>query len=153
MKLEFKKAAAGDAVVLLEMMKEFYPHEQLLFDEKKLKTAFLSLTENPSLGDVWFILSGEVIGYFVLTYVYSLEYGGKNALLDELFIKEQYRGKGFGRQTLKFIEEHCSRSGVHAVHLQVMKFNPDAKKLYELSGYEEVDRIFMTKIITADTEG
>ena len=51
-----------------------------------------------------------------------MEYDGRNALLDEFFIKDSFRSKGIGKETLKFIEQHCKLNDIHAVHLQVNNF-------------------------------
>jgi len=148
MNIDYKTATEKDIDSLLLMMSEFYKHEQIQFNNEILKSTIIDLIQNPFLGKIWLInVNSQVVGYFVLTYIFSLEYGGRNALLDEIFIKKDFRGKGIGSKTLNFIEQQCKIDNIHVVHLQVKKFNPSAKKLYELNGYREVDRTFMIKLI------
>jgi GNAT superfamily N-acetyltransferase len=46
----------------------------------------------------------ETIGYIVLTLGDSLEYHGRDAFVDEIYIRESHRGKGIGAQAIKFVE-------------------------------------------------
>ena len=148
MDIEFRAAEINDIKDLLEMMSEFYSHEELKYDKETLQPAIETLINDGRIGEIRLITSGvKLIGYFVLTYTYSLEYGGKNALLDELYIRENFRGRGIGKQVLSFVEDFCRDKNIHAIHLQVKRFNPIAKKLYSSVGFKEVDRDFMTKVL------
>ena len=42
------------------------------------------------------------VGYLVLTLGYSLEYGGRDAFIDEVYIRSSYRGRGIGTAALTF---------------------------------------------------
>ena len=146
MNIEFTIASENDIDLILDMMSEFYKHEQIKYNKEILRTAVIDIIQNPAFGKIWLISSDlEIVGYFALTFIFSMEYDGRNALLDEFFIKDSFRAKGIGKETLKFIEQQCKLNDIHAVHLQVNNFNPSAKKLYELFGFEVVDRIFMKK--------
>jgi GNAT superfamily N-acetyltransferase len=146
MNIEYTIAAENDIDLILDMMSEFYKHEQIKYNKEILRPVIIDMIQNPSLGKIWLInADSEVIGYFTLTFIFSMEYGGRNALLDEIFIKDSFRRKGIGKQTLKFIEQQCKLNDIHAIHLQVNNFNPSAKNLYEFFGFEVVDRIFMKK--------
>ena len=146
MNIEYTIVDKNDIDLLLDMISEFYKHEQIQFKKEILRSAIIDIIQNPFLGKIWLIkLDSEVIGYFALTFIFSFEYGGRNALLDEFFIKDKYRRRGIGKHTLKFIEQQSRMNNIHAVHLQVNKFNPSAKKLYDLFGFKTVDRIFMKK--------
>ena len=147
MEINFKPVELKDIEILLELMSEFYLHEKLNFNKDTLKPSLDKLINDEKIGEIRRITSGEdTVGYFILTFIYSLEYGGKNALLDEFYIRENFRGKGIGKLTLSFIDEFCKEKNIQAIHLQVKKFNPMARKLYASVGFIEVDRTFMTKI-------
>lgn len=69
---------------------------------------------------------------------------GSEWFIYDIDIDETQRGKGFGRQTMKAIEEFVrSHNGV-SIGLSVFGFNTVALKLYETEGYETV-RISMQK--------
>lgn len=101
-----------------------------------------------SLGYVWLIYSdGEAIGYVTLTFSYSLEFGGRDALIDELYIREGYRGAGIGTKVLEFMTYFCKYLGIKAIHLVVERKNNQAHSLYRKMGFEDCHRDIMTKWI------
>ncbi len=149
MKIGYKIANFDDIEDLVILVEEFYEHEHIEFEEKKIIAALQAFFGRSQYGRIWIIKDEhQIIGYVIFTFVFSLEYGGLNALLDEFYIKEKFRGKGIGTNTLKFIENECVKDGVNSIHLQVFKFNREAERLYLRHGYTEIDRIFMTKIIS-----
>jgi GNAT superfamily N-acetyltransferase len=100
---------------------------------------------DPSLGSVWLVERGGVaVGYAVLTFGYSLEFSGRFALLDELFILAPYRSQGLGRQILERLEDVCRDLGLTALRLEVARTNQGARRLYEKAGFEAHDRDLMT---------
>lgn len=146
MKLLFRPAKSGDVLVVLGFMRELYAHDHLPFDEHGARTALETLIRDPSLGCIWLIHDGGVaIGYVVLTLGYSLEYQGRDAFVDELFVRESHRGYGVGRQTLAFVEGACRSLEVRALHLEVERENADAHEFYRKMGFKDHDRYLLTK--------
>ena len=95
-----------------------------------------------ALGSVYLIRSGEdVAGYVVLTFGFSLEFYGRDALVDELYLREEFRGKGLGRTALQFVEGVCREEGIKALHLEVDRVNTRAQGVYRAAGYRDHDAI------------
>jgi ribosomal protein S18 acetylase RimI-like enzyme len=90
----------------------------------------------------------EAIGYLVLTLGYSIECGGRDAFIDEVYLRVEYRGQGIGRQTIAFVETQCRALGVRALHLEVARDNTNAYALYRKVGFVDHDRYLMTKRIS-----
>jgi GNAT superfamily N-acetyltransferase len=106
------------------------------------------LFSSKAYGNFWLIYDDEiVVGYIIIVHGFSLEYHGVDAMIDEFFIRESYRGKGIGTQTLQFIEDELSRQGIKAFHLEVNHRNNSAKKMYSRFGFKDHDRYLMTKWI------
>lgn len=106
------------------------------------------LVGDASLGRVWLICTaGTAIGYMVLTLGFSLEYGGRDAFIDEIYIREPSRGQGIGTHALSFAEERCRALGVRALHLEVERANSGAYNVYRRVGFVDHDRYLMTKRI------
>jgi GNAT superfamily N-acetyltransferase len=89
----------------------------------------------------------QVIGYIVLTFGFSLEYRGRDAFIDEFYLRPQYRGQGIGTKTLAFVESACRTLEVRALHLEADFANVDAQRLYDRVGYQRHDRFLMTKLL------
>jgi ribosomal protein S18 acetylase RimI-like enzyme len=119
-------------------------------DEERRRRNWSMFVGDGSLGKAWVICEGEqAIGYVVLTFGFSFEYGGRDAFLDELYVDAKYRGRGIGRQTMEFVEAEAREMGVNAVHLEATHGNEAAIELYRRVGYFEHERFWMTKRLTA----
>lgn len=100
------------------MLQEFYEVDNHPYDAASARNALTKLLNDESFGRVWVIqYQGEAIGYVVLTLGYSLEYRGRDAYIDELYIRVSHQGQGIGKQTIKFLEEVCCSLGIQALHL------------------------------------
>lgn len=103
------------------------------------------MVERPELGYVWLVRAdGTSVGYVVLTLCYSLEYGGRSAYVDDLFIRAPYRGRGLGRSALEHVRRACEALEIRAVHLEVDRADSAAQALYRGFGFVETDRQLLT---------
>jgi GNAT superfamily N-acetyltransferase len=142
--LRFEVAGPEAAESILPLMEQFYAEERYPFDPAKARNALEPFLADPALGRTWLIREGSaVVGYFVLTLGWSLEYGGRDAFVDELFVLPSHRGRGLGRRALERMAEACRELGVQSLHLEVEKENP-AVEIYRKAGFEDHDRRLMT---------
>src|ERR1041385_1596017 len=104
----FRVADPSDADTLVEMMRDFNAHERIAFDESEVRAVLARLFANDSYGLPCLILLGaEVAGYVVITFGFSVEFRGRDAFIDELFVKDEFRGRGLGVAALRFAEGAC----------------------------------------------
>lgn len=145
MEISLREAGTRDRELLIALMRGLYEAEHMAFDEARAARTLDGLLADPSQGRAWMVeRDGQPIGYAVLTLGYSLEFGGRFALLDELFIQEEHRGAGVGRRALARIAEVCRELGLVAVRLEVERANRVAQELYRKVGFETHDRDLMT---------
>jgi predicted acetyltransferase len=86
------------------MMREFYAFDHHEFDEPPARQA-LQLLEDPGLRRVWLVQAGdENAGYAVLCFGFSLEYHGRDAFVDEIYIRAQFRAQGLGKRALQMMD-------------------------------------------------
>lgn len=144
MKPELREAAQADLAVILPMMEAFYALEHIPFKDSHSRPALERILADPILGRAYLIeLDGAVIGYCAVCFGYSLEFGGRDAFVDEIFLLEEHRGKGFGGIVLERVAEEARAHGVVALHLEVERNNAPAKRLYGRSGFEMRDQYFL----------
>lgn len=144
--IAFQPATSADVAALLAMMEALYANDGHSFDTAMAERATRDLLDSPAWGHIWLIQrDGSSVGYLVLTFGFSLEFGGRDALLDELFILEPYRSQGLGRQALQFVFDCCRREGIRALHLEVLLGNDRAATIYSRFGFERDTRQLMTK--------
>jgi GNAT superfamily N-acetyltransferase len=146
MNIRFSRAAPADEQSLVILMREFYAIEHLAFDDISSPFALGQLLNDGSIGLAYLIhADAELVGYFVLTFGFSLEFHGRDALVDELYVRDEFRGKGLGRASLEFIETVCLQQDIKAVHLEVDRVNVRAQEVYRKAGYRDHDRYLLTK--------
>ena len=134
----FRVAAPSDADALVEMMRDFNAHERIAFDEPALRAALAQLFADDSFGLASLILLGEeVAGYVVITFGFSIEFRGRDAFVDELFVKDGFRGRGLGAAALRFAEGVCRERGIRALHLEVDRGNTRAQSVYGRAGFAD----------------
>jgi len=148
METTFALATQADLETLVQFMREYYEFDHLPFDEQVACSAVAKFLGDESLGRLWLICcDAEAVGYLVLTLGYSLEYGGRDAFIDEVYIQASHRGHGIGKRALAFAEEMCCSLDVRALHLEVERENTNAHALYRKVGFVDHDRYLLTKRI------
>ena len=130
------------AELLLPLVREYHEFEHISVSDAYRKKALLPLlAEESTYGRVWIIeVNSVVVGYIALCFGYSIELCGRDAFIDEFFLKEEFRGQGIGGRVLELVKRHARSSNVAALHLEVAKTNEKAKKLYAKSGFSPRDR-------------
>lgn len=122
------------------MMQEFYAETDHSLDRQWASASFSALLHDDSRGAVWIIFhDSEAAGYVVLTFRFSMEYGGLDAFIDDLFIRPGHRRQSLGRAVLKELFDECEKRKVLAVHVEVAHDNVAAKALYSRYGLKPGD--------------
>ena len=146
MDVAFRLADVADIDLLVKFMREFYEFDGLAFEEEVARSALRQILGDDSFGRVWLIqVGGSPAGYVVLTPGFSLMYGGRDAFVDELYVRAEHRGRGVGRRALEFVEGVCRTLGVRALHLEVGRGNTTAQAVYRRLGFQDHDQYLLTK--------
>ena len=145
----FKPLEITDIEVITQMMQDFYAIDNYPMDVEVAKNLFHEFISNENLGKSWLIYSeNEIVGYIILTFIFSFEYGGKIAFVDELFIKETARGKGIGKEAIQFIQREVPKLSLNLLYLEVEPHNENAQKLYLAHDFELHNRKLMKYKVT-----
>ena len=148
---QFRVAVDSDTDVLLEFMRAYYAFDGHAFDRAKARVALIALLRDANLGRAWLILDdGKPVGYVVLCFGYSLEWLGRDAFIDEFYLREEYRGCGWGRKTMEFVEVAALKAGIRTLHLEVVRQNETALEVYRKLGFREHDSTFLSKWIAKE---
>ena len=141
----FRPAAATDRTVLGAMIREYYAYDRHEIDEVIMESSLDgALVENHHIR-IWIIeADGQAAGYLAVAIGFTIEAGGNDGFLDELYLRERFRGRGLGRQAVEFAIAACPSLGIRRLSLEVERHNARAKRLYEELGFEAHDRILMS---------
>ncbi len=110
------------------------------------RAALGQVINNSSLGRIWLIeVDSQPVGYVAVTFSYSLEFHGRDALLDELYLRPS--AQALGKLGLKFAKSQCQALGVNALHAEMERANISVQQLYRVADFEDDDSYLLTKWI------
>ena len=142
----WQHAIPDDVEELLPLMEDFYAEEQLVHDAISVSRAVVDLLADPDLGGVWLLrVEGVLAGYLIAVLGYSVEFGGRYVLVDELFIRPEFRGGGKWRQGFREVESWARQRGIRTLRLEVNHHNEKAASLYLADGFSNDERSILTK--------
>ena len=142
--IQFKPSILADVETIVPMMQEFYAIDNYPINIDVSKALLQEFISNENLGQSWLILSdNEIVGYIILTFIFSFEYQGKIAFLDELYLTKKMRGKGVGTKAIEFIQSKSQKLSLKLIYLEVEQHNEKAQKLYLASSFELHNRKLM----------
>jgi ribosomal protein S18 acetylase RimI-like enzyme len=106
-------------------------YAQLLPDGEKTANnkLFTIRSDGQEVGMIWLALKPNNKGF-----IYDIK------------IREDYRGRGFGKQAMEDIEKVGREFGIKSIGLHVFAYNQIARSLYEKLGYKETSIVMAKEI-------
>jgi GNAT superfamily N-acetyltransferase len=145
--VNFVPLAPGSAARALPLMESLYRREHIHHEPARTLRSAEWLLEHPEWGGIWIVTDeGRDAGYFAITVGSSIEFQGRFAILDELYIAGEWRGRGIGPAVVAFVVEWAREQGFAAVRLEVGDENFHGQHVYAKAGFRiHPDRRLMTK--------
>lgn len=143
-----RKCTRQDADIWCQLNQEFmaYEYEDENVWENPLekgdpKDIFYKIIEERHSPNILFVIEeeNEIIGFMNLAYFTSIWARGKVLFLDDFFITESKRNKGYGKKALRDLEALSKREGFKRIQLLAEKTNPGAVNFYQVENYSEQD--------------
>lgn len=134
-KTVFRDCTKSDLKVLQKLVQElYYTDAGANADVPEIAFTYRSLSAKPDKGRlVVFEQNGELVGYAILIFFFSSEFGGDIIDVDEVLVTEDARGKGVGNSFFNWIGTTYKKAVGWS--LQVRPGNKKARKLYESLGF------------------
>lgn len=145
--LNVRLFSAEDKDCYLKFSKDFYLSGAALepIPEENMCCTFETLLTGTPHADGFMILSDDIpAGYCLVSFWWSTEMGGLLALIDELYISPEFRGKQLGSAFLQYIEAYY-KGRIVGLRLEVCFSNQGAIRLYEKQGYHFLEYRQMIK--------
>lgn len=99
-------------------------------------STFKEAMDNPEMIRLFIIESeGKAIGFANVMIIFSVWSHGRALILDDLYIKEEFRGGGIGRSVMEYLERYSRAQGFMRLQFQSEHTNPAAHKFYTKLGY------------------
>jgi GNAT superfamily N-acetyltransferase len=136
MTVRCRHAAVADRDRVVELLALQLAEHSLQPPRDALEAAVDRLVREPSLG---FVLvadaGGALVGLAAVSWVFSLEHGGRAAWLEELYVLPERRGAGVGTALLAAACADAGAGGARAIDLEIEAGHERAASLYERHGF------------------
>lgn len=149
MDIDFEPVREGAAEALIALFRACHDEDGQVLSvrfEAAVREIAQAQAQAEPLARAWFIRhGGKSVGYVVVTVGYSVEYGGRDGFIDDVYLIPEARGRGWGRQVIDFAVAEAARLGIRTLHLEVELNNDRAHALYQSAGFEETGRRLMRR--------
>ena len=112
------------------------PNEVEATEKELLATIFI---DNPKVFCDVVDVDGEIVGMAIWFLNYSTWQGKHGIYLEDLFIKPEYRGHGYGKALLKHLAKICDEKGYGRFQWWVLDWNSPAIEFYRSLGAVAMD--------------
>ncbi|MDX1941541.1 MAG: GNAT family N-acetyltransferase [Saprospiraceae bacterium] len=143
--LIFRAYRESDYKELVPMILELYADDNATtigsMTQEQIHRTVQTMNTQPEVGEILvFEIEGQMVGYSILTWFWSNEFGGRMLIIDELLVKESWRNKGIASQFFEWLFAE-RRYGEMAYELEVGAKKENTIRFYEKQGF----RSFKTK--------
>ena len=134
-----RRAVPDDLPALMELIHEY--------DPATLESGVVPLLADDRHGVIW--VTAALDAYAVVTWGWSIEAGGAEAILDEIYARG--RNAGTGSALIEHLHADCARRGVRRIFLETEAPNAAARRLYGRHGYVAEDSVWMARWLAGDS--
>ena len=136
MSVSIRKMTEADRESVVDMMRTFY-HSPAVWtngsEEIYNNDVTACVTDNPYAEGFIFEEDNQILGYGMIAKSFSTEFGKPCIWIEDLYLKEECRGKGIGSGFFEFLEKEYPGT---IMRLEVEEDNTRAVAVYKKNGYE-----------------
>lgn len=145
MQQRIRKITEADRDSVFSMMRQFYSSPAVWTDgSDEIFNSDINacLSDSPYIEGFVFECGGERCGYAMIAKSFSTEFGKPCIWIEDLYIKEGFRGAGLGSEFFAFIEKEYPDA---LFRLEVEDENEGAVRLYKKCGFDFLPYLEMKK--------
>lgn len=156
-KLKIRPCKKSDQKAYIKLNREFMNYEigdNIFWDqvknstEKTFEKVFQEAMDSPDLITIWILeVEGEMIGFVNLLTIYSIWSYGKALIIDDIYIREEQRGRGIGKEVMDAVVQYAKEKEYKRIQFQAEKNNEKAQAFYRKLGFEGTDMLFHAKYL------
>jgi len=121
---------------LVGLVTAFHEEAGIDMDDAQRRAGLAPLLEGIPHGAAYLIGPPRApIGYVVISFGWSVEFGGLDAMIDEIYVRPGVRKRGIATEAMSALPRALAQGGLRAVHLEVGRDNVAAVKLYQRAGF------------------
>ena len=139
--LTIRPAEVGDVPIILQLIRDLATYErapnEVTATEEQLTEVLFG--KKPS-AEVLLAFAGEIpVGFAVFFHNFSTWLGRPGLYLEDLFVKPEYRAKGYGRALLVYLAKIARDRGCGRMEWAVLDWNEPAVEFYRKLGAKPMD--------------
>ena len=136
--MKIRPARRDEAAIILQLINDLAEYEKAP-DEVKATEKEVTETifaDNPKVFCDFVEVDGDVAGMAIWFLNYSTWQGKHGIYLEDLFVKPEYRGRGYGKALLQHLASICNKRGYGRFQWWVLDWNSPAIEFYRSLGAE-----------------
>lgn len=142
-----RKINMDDKALYMELTTEFYASDAVMkpVPNEYIENTFSELMRSDDYLECYILSSDDrPAGYALLAKTFSQEAGGLAVWLEEIYIRDEFRGKGLGSEFFEFLKNGPAKDAKR-IRLEVEEDNKGAIRLYERQGFTILPYMQMIK--------
>ncbi len=146
LQVKFRALKNADYSELRRMISALYSEDRgnEPITDKKIAKTVRELSKNHCKGKIIIFEKENVtIGYSILIFYWSNEYGGDILHVDELYVKPEHRQRGVATSFFEHISQ-AFKDKIVAVQLEVRPSNTNAMNYYRRLGFRKTRNLHLT---------
>lgn len=131
-------AGPADLERVLSLATRYHEEAGLTLDEQQRENAIDPLLQGSPLGAVWLIGPNRApLGYVLVTFGWSVAFGGMTGWLAEAYIRPSVRRRGIGTEVVHAIALNLREAGLKALHADVTDKTEAAARFCSRAGFRD----------------
>ncbi len=131
-KVEIRRAKASDVEIIFELVNDLAAFEKASFEVTTTLSDYLlnGFNENPLFDCILLFENNKPAGFSLWYYRFST-WKGKRLYLEDLYVKEKFRGKGYGKMLMDATIQEAKLTKSSGLMWQVLDWNTPAIEFYK----------------------
>lgn len=145
---EIRPARAGDEDIILALLYELAEYEKLT-DKFRITREIITrdyLCEHPPIQTDLVFVENKPAGIATWYWTYTSFAATRGIFLEDLFVRPEFRGRGFGKALLANLAKHAIAASAGRVEWSVLDWNEPSIRFYESLGAERVEGWYIYRL-------
>ncbi len=139
-KINFRYAKETDVALILDFIKGLAEYEKMLDEVIATEDLLKEWIFEKKKAEVIFALEdGKEVGFALFFHIFSTFLGRAGIYLEDLFVKPEYRGKGYGKGLLEKLAQIAVERGCGRLEWWCLDWNKPSIDFYLSLGAEPMD--------------
>ena len=148
--ISIRYATEADAGLILEFIRELATYEKMLDDVVATEELLKEWLFEKKSAEVIFAMEGDVeVGFALFFHNFSTFLGRAGLYLEDLFVKPEYRGKGYGKGLLRKLAQIAVERGCGRFEWSCLDWNQPSIDFYLSKGAVQMNEWTIYRL-TAD---